>query len=87
MRVNDARSPDRELGRSPRPQSASAMQQQDEVNQWFAELPCGSRERLECRFFGGTSIEETADVLAVSPTRIKRDRTLAGAWLHRGLSE
>lgn len=42
---------------------------------------------VECRFFGGMSIEETADVLAVSPATIKRDWTLARAWLHRELSE
>jgi RNA polymerase sigma factor (TIGR02999 family) len=41
---------------------------------------------VECRFFGGLSIEETADLLRVSPMTVKRDWTLARTWLHRDLS-
>jgi len=40
---------------------------------------------VECRFFGGLSIEETAQVLAVSPATVKRDWNLARAWLNREL--
>lgn len=40
---------------------------------------------VELRFFTGLSIEETAEVLAISPATIKRDWTLARAWLHREL--
>jgi RNA polymerase sigma factor (sigma-70 family) len=40
---------------------------------------------VELRFFTGLSIEETAEVLAVSPATVKRDWTLARAWLHREL--
>jgi RNA polymerase sigma factor (TIGR02999 family) len=40
---------------------------------------------VELRYFGGLSIEETAEVLAVSPATVKRDWTLARAWLHREL--
>src|SRR5262245_11526538 len=42
---------------------------------------------VELRFFGGLSIEETADVLAVSPGTVMRDWTLAKAWLHREMSQ
>jgi RNA polymerase sigma factor (TIGR02999 family) len=42
---------------------------------------------VEYRFFAGMTIEETADVLAVSPATIKRDWTMARAWLLRELSE
>jgi RNA polymerase sigma factor (TIGR02999 family) len=42
---------------------------------------------VEMRFFGGLSIEETAEVLAVSPGTIMRDWTLAKAWLHREISK
>jgi RNA polymerase sigma factor (TIGR02999 family) len=38
---------------------------------------------VECRFFGGLSIEETAAALGVSPRTVKRDWAVAQAWLHR----
>ena len=41
---------------------------------------------VECRFFGGMSIEETAEALGVSPATVKREWTLARAWLNRELS-
>ena len=40
---------------------------------------------VECRFFGGMTIEETAEALGVSPATVKRDWTLARAWLNREL--
>ena len=40
---------------------------------------------VELRFFTGLSVEETAEVLGVSPATVKRDWTLARAWLHRDL--
>ena len=39
----------------------------------------------ECRLFGGMSVEETALALGVSPASIKRDWSLARAWLNREL--
>ena len=41
---------------------------------------------VELRFFGGLSIEETADALGVSAGTVMRDWTLAKAWLKRELS-
>jgi RNA polymerase sigma-70 factor, ECF subfamily len=41
---------------------------------------------VEMRFFGGLSVEETAEVLKVSPVTVMRDWTAAKAWLHRELS-
>jgi RNA polymerase sigma-70 factor, ECF subfamily len=38
---------------------------------------------VELRFFGGLSVEETADALAISPATVKRHWTLAKAWLLR----
>jgi len=38
---------------------------------------------VECRFYGGMTIEETAAALGVSPRTVKRDWQLAQAWLHR----
>lgn len=41
---------------------------------------------VECRFFGGMTIEETAAALDVSPATAKRDWTLLRAWLGRELT-
>ena len=38
---------------------------------------------LECRFFGGLSVEETAAALELSPRTVKRDASFARAWLYR----
>src|SRR3989454_1357049 len=38
---------------------------------------------VELRFFGGLTIEETAEVLGVSPATVKREWRLARAWLYR----
>jgi RNA polymerase sigma factor (TIGR02999 family) len=40
---------------------------------------------VECRFFAGMSVEETAEALEVSPGTVKRDWRLARAWLNREL--
>lgn len=41
---------------------------------------------VECRFFAGLSIEETAEALGVSPGTVKRDWRLARLWLNRQLA-
>jgi RNA polymerase sigma factor (TIGR02999 family) len=38
---------------------------------------------IELRFFGGLSIEETAEALKISPATVKRDWSFARAWLYR----
>jgi DNA-directed RNA polymerase specialized sigma24 family protein len=38
---------------------------------------------VELRFFGGLSVEETAEVLKISPQSVMRDWKLAKAWLGR----
>lgn len=43
-------------------------------------------EVVECRFYGGMSIEDTASALDVSPATVKRDWALAKAWLYRELT-
>jgi RNA polymerase sigma factor (TIGR02999 family) len=40
---------------------------------------------VECRFFGGMSVEDTAEALGTSPATVKRDWTVARAWLNREL--
>jgi RNA polymerase sigma factor (sigma-70 family) len=41
---------------------------------------------VEMRFFGGLSVEETAEVLKVSPVTVMRDWSTAKAWLYRELT-
>ena len=43
------------------------------------------RNIVECRFFGGMTIEDTAEALGLSPATVKRDWTIAQAWLYREL--
>ena len=58
----------------------------DEALERLASFDARKGQIVELRFFGGLSIEETADVLAVSPGTVMRDWTLAKAWLRREMS-
>ncbi len=42
---------------------------------------------IELRYFGGLTIEETAEVMKISPATVKREWTFARAWLYQKLSE
>lgn len=53
----------------------------------LAALDTRQARLVELRYFGGLSIEETAEALSISPATVKRDWTMARAWLHRALSE
>jgi RNA polymerase sigma factor (TIGR02999 family) len=59
----------------------------DDALNALAEIDRRKSQIVEMRFFGGLSIEETAEVLAVSPGTVMRDWTLAKAWLHREISK
>lgn len=41
---------------------------------------------VECRFFAGMEVDETAEALGISPATVKRDWTVARAWLNRELA-
>jgi len=41
---------------------------------------------VELRFFGGLTIEDTSEVLGISPATVKRDWVTARAWLHRAIT-
>ena len=47
------------------------------------EINARQSEVVECRFFAGLTIEETASVLSLSPATVKRDWQWARAWLLR----
>jgi RNA polymerase sigma factor (TIGR02999 family) len=42
---------------------------------------------VECRFFGGMSVVETAEALSLSPATVKRGWAMAQAWLYREMKE
>jgi len=58
----------------------------DDALQELAKIDQRKSQIVELRFFAGLSIEETADILAVSTGTIMRDWTLAKAWLRREMS-
>jgi RNA polymerase sigma factor (sigma-70 family) len=51
----------------------------------LAQLDADQARIVELRFFGGLSVEETAEALAISPATVKRHWTIAKAWLLREL--
>jgi RNA polymerase sigma factor (TIGR02999 family) len=57
-------------------EALSKLSQQDERKSRIAEL----------RYFGGLSVEETAEALSISVATVMRDWRLTKAWLHRELS-
>jgi len=57
----------------------------DEGMNTLAEIDPRKARVIELRFFGGLSVEETAEVLKVSPHTVRRDWKLARAWLLAGL--
>jgi len=58
----------------------------DDALQALAAVDSRKSQIVELRFFGGLTVEETADVLQISPETILRDWRLAKAWLIRELS-
>lgn len=59
----------------------------DEAMKRLAEVDERAARVVELRFFGGMSVEETAEVLQVAPATVKRDWTIARAWLLREIQK
>ena len=57
----------------------------DDALQRLAELNPRQARVVECRYFGGLNVEETAAALDVSPRTVKYDWALARAWLYDAL--
>ena len=57
----------------------------DEAMHRLAEFDAQQSKIVELRFFGGLTIEETAHVIGVSPATVKREWTMAKAWLFNKL--
>ena len=59
----------------------------DDALNTLAEMDSRKARVIELRFFGGLSVEETAEVLKISPQSVMRDWKLAKAWLTRELTK
>jgi RNA polymerase sigma-70 factor, ECF subfamily len=57
----------------------------DEALQRLAEVDPEQARLVELRFFGGLTVEETAEAMDISPATVKRHWTVAKAWLTREL--
>lgn len=68
-------------------QKASEVIALDDALKELARLDAQQSRIVELRFFGGLTVEETAEVLHVSPATIKREWSTAKAWLFHELSK
>ena len=59
----------------------------DEALSKLAAFDLQQSRIVELRFFGGLTLEETAEVLRVSPKTVQRDWIMARAWLHREVTK
>lgn len=57
----------------------------DEALARLATMNARQSRIIELRFFAGLTVEETAEVIGISPKTVKRDWSVARAWLHREL--
>jgi RNA polymerase sigma-70 factor, ECF subfamily len=55
----------------------------NEALERLAQFDARQSRVVELRFFGGLTVEETAEALGTSPKTVKRDWCVARAWLHR----
>lgn len=58
----------------------------DQALQALTELDAQQGRIVELRFFAGLTIEDTSEVLGISPATVKRDWTTARAWLYRAMT-
>jgi RNA polymerase sigma factor (TIGR02999 family) len=65
------------------PDQADRLAGLDEALRRFEGIAERQCRVVECRFFGGMSVEETAAALGMSPRNVKRDWSFARAWLLR----
>ncbi len=69
------------------PERAAEMISLDRALERLAEQDERACRVVECRFFGGMTIEETATALSVSPATVKLDWAAARGWLYQALHE
>lgn len=59
----------------------------DSALQELEEFDAKQAKIIELRYFGGMTIEETAEVLQISPATVKREWTMARAWLFERMKD
>jgi len=69
------------------PEQSAELLAVDESLQRLAKLDERQARVVELRFFGGLSVEEAAAVLGISAKTVKRDWSVAKAWLYADLKE
>lgn len=67
-------------------ESAEELLALDQALDRLHELHPRQTRVVECRFFGGLDVTQTAEALDISPSTVKRDWALASAWLHDQLA-
>jgi RNA polymerase sigma factor (TIGR02999 family) len=68
------------------PERSSEVIALDEALKNLAKVDPRKSRIVELRYFGGLSVEETAELLGISPITVKRDWIVAKTWLHREIS-
>lgn len=71
------------LASTPNPNNEIDVLVLDEALTSLSKLDAQQAKVVELRFFGGLSIEESSEVLGISPATVKRDWVTARAWLKR----
>jgi RNA polymerase sigma-70 factor, ECF subfamily len=69
------------------PEQSSELLEVDTALHRLIEIDPRQGKIVELRFFGGLTVEETAAVLGISPKTVKRDWSVAKAWLHGELKQ
>jgi RNA polymerase sigma factor (TIGR02999 family) len=69
------------------PEQSLELIRLDESLARLAQLDGRQAKIVELRFFGGLSVEQTAEFLGVSEKTVKRDWSVAKAWLHGDLKK
>jgi RNA polymerase sigma-70 factor (ECF subfamily) len=64
------------------PERSEELLRLDDALERLSKLDARQSHIVELRFFGGLSVEETAEFLSISPKTVKRDWSVAKAWLH-----
>jgi RNA polymerase sigma-70 factor, ECF subfamily len=64
------------------PEQSEELLKLDEALERLTKLDPRQGKIVELRFFGGLTVEQTADLLGISPKTVKRDWSMAKAWLH-----
>ena len=67
------------------PERSEEILKLDEALERLSKLDARQSRIVELRFFGGLTIEETAEFLGISPKTVKRDWTVAKTWLRSEL--